>query len=468
MRAWSKEKISPLALVLLITGAIDSMRNLPGTALFGSRLIFFFIFAAVVFLIPVALIAAELTATFPEEEGGIYSWVRHAFGPNVAFVAIWLQWINTVVWYPTILSFIAGTTAYLINPELAQNKLYLIGIILTVFWLLTWLGLSGIKTSATFASLCTVLGMILPMILIIMLAAMWIIGGHPSAIDLHWGNFLPTMDNQQSWISLTAIMASFLGMELAAVHVRNVQHPQRNFPRSVLASAAIILITMIAGSLAIAIVLPVEQINLVDGVMQAFTNFFQVYHLTSFVPMITILILLGSLGGMVNWIISPAKGLLLAADHGFLPHWLYRLNHHGVPSRILIIQAILVTVLCGGFLLFPSINAIYWLFTDLSTELYLLMYVLMFLAAWKLKTKFSYRQRHFKIVGGYIGYYLVCILGLCGCITALIIGFIPPEHQHVTEHFRKIFALGIIFMLLPLPVFFLHRKRAILIDHQSL
>src|SRR3990167_3457964 len=170
MKAWSSEKISILALVMLITGAINSIRNLPGTALFGSSLIFFFAFSAIVFLIPVALIAAELASTWPKDEGGVYSWVKHAFGENWAFLAIWLQWINTMVWYPTILSFIAATLAYLINPELAQNKYYLISVILIVFWSLTFLGLSGIKASALFASVCTILGMILPMAFIILLA----------------------------------------------------------------------------------------------------------------------------------------------------------------------------------------------------------------------------------------------------------------------------------------------------------
>ena len=122
MKTWSSGKISVLALVLLITGAIDSIRNLPATALFGSSLIFFFIFSAIIFLIPVALISAELSSAWPDEEGGIYSWVKYAFGENVAFFTIWLQWINTMVWYPTILSFIAATLAYLINPALAQNK----------------------------------------------------------------------------------------------------------------------------------------------------------------------------------------------------------------------------------------------------------------------------------------------------------------------------------------------------------
>lgn len=183
-------------------------------------------------MIPVALVAAELSSTWSDEEGGIYSWVKHAFGENIAFFAIWLQWINTLVWYPTILSFIAGTISYLINPELAQNKYYLISVILIIFWSLTLIGLSGLRASATFAGFCAIVGMIVPMGFIILLAFIWLINGHPLAIDLSLSNLLPQWKNTQSWVSLTAIMTSFLGMELAAVHVRNVNNPQKNFPKA--------------------------------------------------------------------------------------------------------------------------------------------------------------------------------------------------------------------------------------------
>ncbi|MFT4059929.1 MAG: APC family permease [Legionella sp.] len=462
MKSWSSEKISVFALVLLITGAIDSIRNLPGTALFGSSLIFFFIFSAIVFLIPVALIAAELSSTWSEEEGGIYSWVNHAYGENVAFFTIWLQWINTLVWYPTILSFIAGVLAYLVNPELAQNKYYLISVILTIFWSLTLVGLSGLRASAHFAGLCAILGMIIPMGFIIFLAIIWLIKGNPIAIDLSFSQMIPHWKDSQSWVSLTAIMTSFLGMELAAVHVRNVKDPQANFPKAMYFSVLLILTTMILGSLAIAFVLPKDKISLVDGVMKAFSNFFQAYHLTWMMPVLIILLLLGSLGSMVNWIISPAKGLLMAANHNFLPKSLCHINKHGVASRILITQAVLVTLLCGGFLLFPSVNAIYWLFTALSTELYIMMYVLMFIAAWKMKSKYAHVSRPFAIPGGKGGYYLTCLFGLFGCTITLIIGFIPPvEFMNFggAGHFRMIFSLGIFLMMLPAALLYWRKKR---------
>ena len=454
------QKISVTALVLLITGAIDSVRNLPATALFGSSLIFFFILSAVIFLIPVSLVSAELSSTWSKEEGGIYSWVKNAYGENMAFFTVWLQWINTMAWYPTILSFIAGTLAYLIKPELAESKLYLVTVILSVFWALTLLGLTGLKASAKFASICAIIGMIIPMGLIILLAITWMIKGNPSAVHIHYTTIIPNWNESQSWVSLTAIMTSFLGMELAAVHVRNVDNPRRNFPRAMFISTILILATMILGSLAIAIVLPNSEISLVQGVMQAFNNFLDAYHLSAFMPILVIMILIGSIGGMINWIISPAKGLLIAADHGFLPKWLHKLNKHGIASRILILQAVLVTVLCGGFLFLPSVNAFYWLFTDLSTELYMLMYVMMFIGAIKLKSKYADMPRSFAVPGGNLGYYATCALGLIGCIVTLIVGFFPPEQAVDVggeNLFRLIFTGGIILLISPAFFIYLHK-----------
>ncbi len=463
MKSQSIQKISVMALVLLITGAIDSVRNLPATALFGSSLIFFFIFSAIIFLIPVALVSAELSSTWAEEEGGIYSWVKHAYGKNMAFFTVWLQWINTMAWYPTILSFIAGTLAYLLNPSLAQNKLYLVSVILIVFWSLTFLGLSGLRASAKFASFCAITGMLLPIGLIIVLSGIWVLQGHHSAISIHLSDMLPNLHQTQSWVSLTAIMTSFLGMELAAVHVRNVNNPQKNFPRAMFFSTILILFTMILGSLAIAIVLPSDEISLVQGVMQAFTNFLQAYNLLYCMPILVIMILLGSVGSMTNWIISPAKGLLIAADHGFLPVWLHKLNKHGIASRILILQAVLVTILCSGFLLLPSVNAFYWLFTDLSTELYILMYVMMFIAAIKVKHKHATLVRPFAVPGGKIGYYFTCGLGLFGCLVTLIVGFFPPAEAVTVggeNLFRLIFSLGIVLLIIPAFLLYI-RKRLI-------
>jgi len=457
----NKKGLTTIALVLLITGAIDSIRNLPTTALFGSSLIFFFITSAIVFLIPAALVSAELSSTENAERGGIYHWVHSAFGEKMGLLSIWLQWINTMVWFPTILSFIAGTATYFIDPQLAQNKLCLVTIILSTFWFLTIINLKGIHTSARFANVCSLIGMVIPMALIIFLAIVWLFLGKPLQIHFTAATLIPSFSSSENWISLTAIMTSFLGMELATVHIREVNQAQKTFPKALFLSVVWILFTMIMGSLAIALVLPKNQINLVSGVMQAFTNFFAAYHISWLIPILTGMILIGSLGSMTSWVISPARGLLQAAQSGYLPKFLTKQNKHGVASNLLITQATLVTVICLAFLLMPSVNGSYWLLTDLSTQLYVLMYVLMFAAAIALKYKLSSKAKAFTIPGGIVGMWVVCLLGLFGCIVTLIVGFIPPEGINVgsAAHYEIVFTSGIVAMILPVVFFYFYKKK---------
>lgn len=458
-----KNKISGLALfplVMLITGAVDSIRNLPATALFGSSLIFFFTFASVIFLIPTALVSAELAST-KTEESGVFHWVRMAFGDKMGFLAIWLQWISNLVWFPTILSFIAGTASYFFSPSLAQNKLYLVSVILGMFWFLTIINFKGLNVSAKFTAFCTIVGMVIPMSLIIFLGGLWVFLGKPIEVQFTAAAIIPNLHDPQNWISLTAIMTACLGIELAAVHIKDVQNPQKTFPKALFVSVLIILVTMILGSLAIAIVLPKNKINLVNGMMQSFTVFFADYHLSWIMPVIALLIIIGTSGGMISWVISPAKGLLQASQLGFLPKFFSRVNKHGVARNLLVVQAVLVSLFCLAFLLMPSVNGSYWLLTALSTQLYMLMYILMFISAIALRTKLAHIPKDFQIPFGKFGLWFVCLLGLCGCGITLWVGFIPPGGINIGSVFQYelTFIVGMSIMILPVLASYLFKSK---------
>lgn len=446
-----RAKISFFALVLLIISAIDSNRNLPSTAIFGSPLIFFFLFSAIFFLFPSALVAAELSSTFPED-GGIYHWIRAAFGENMGMVAIWLQWINTICWYPTILSFIAGTLAYLFDPALMENKVYMIFAIAFIFWTLTIINLFGIKISARVNTIFASIGTVFPMLLLIALGIIWSAVGHPFQIPISLDAIVPALGKIDTWTALEAVMGSFVGMELSGVHVNNVPHPQKIFPKALILSSLYILATMLFGSLTIAVVLPADKINLAGGLMQVFDSFFQVFNLNFLVPVMTLLIVIGSIGGMINWLISPAKGLFQASIHGFLPNAFTKTNQHGVASRILLSQAVLVTLFCSVLLLLPSINAFYWFLTALSNCLYMFMYILMFLAVYCLRSKKL--ERAFKIPGGIWGLTLISFFGLFGSGMTILFGFIPPGNVNIGSPLRYTLMIAIGNLLLVTPVFF--------------
>src|SRR6187431_1525884 len=157
----SKKVLNVFSLVMINIIAVDSLRTLPISAKLGLSLVSYYVIAALTFFIPVALVAAELATAYPNT-GGIYLWVREAFGKRAGFITIWLQWIYNVVWYPTMLAFIAATLSYLIAPELSNNKFYLLGTSLGLFWVFTIINCFGMKLSSIVSIIGASIGTILP------------------------------------------------------------------------------------------------------------------------------------------------------------------------------------------------------------------------------------------------------------------------------------------------------------------
>lgn len=451
-----KYALTVFSLTMITVGSVDSIRNLPATALFGSQLIFFFVLGALFFLIPTALVSAELASAWPKQ-GGIYIWAKEAFGKKTGFLAIWLQWIENVIWYPTILSFVAGTIGYLVNPSLADNPYFLWLIIVSAFWGATIVNLRGMSSSALFSNICAISGLLLPMSLIIGLGAAWIVGGNPMQVHFSAQDVIPHWQDRSMWVSLTAIMMSFCGIEIATVHANDVQNPQSAFPKALIYSVGIILCTLILGSLAIAVVLPQHEINLVAGIMQAFDAFFGRYHLTWLMPVIAFMLVSGGLGGVSNWIIAPTKGLLVAAKDGNLPPLFQKENHHGAPVVMLLAQALIVTVLSSLFLFMPSVNGSYWLLTALAAQLYMLMYLLMFAAAIKLRLNYPSNRGTFQIPGGMTGLICVTSVGMIGALTTLVVSFMPPAGIQVGSIVQYELTLVGGLVLMSLPPFISHR-----------
>lgn len=450
-------KLGIFSLIMMTIVSVDSVRNLPATALFSSHLLFFYGVAAVFFLLPSAFVSAELASGWPEQ-GGIYVWVREAFGPTAGLWAIWLQWVENVIWYPTILSSVAGTFAYMIDPQLGTHPGFLSATILVLFWAITLINLFGLEASAWFSNVCSIFGLILPMLLIIGLGLFWACQGHALHISFAPSALLPDLQHPQTWVALTGIVLSCCGIELATVHAREVRDPQNTFPKVLIYSAAIILSTLVLGGLAIAIVLPAEKISLVTGMMQAFDQLLAVYHLNQYLPVAALMLIIGGVGGVNNWVIAPLKGLSIALKARRLPAQITRENVYGAPKNLLLYQAVLVSIFAIVFLCFPSVNASYWFLTVLAAQLYMVMYLLMFIAACVLRVRYPNQPRLYRIPGGArAGMFGVSTLGILGSLTTLLVGFIPPSGIEIGHPSYYIMALLIGLLLLTLPPWLIAR-----------
>ena len=448
---------------MITVGSVDSIRNLPTTALFGTSLVFLLTISALLFLLPCALVSAELGSTWTER-GGIYVWVREAFGNRMGVVAIWLQWAENVIWYPAILSFTVASLGFLIHPQLAVSKYFLMSVICVLFWSLTIINLFGIKLSAMVANLCSLFGLIIPMAFIIVLGIIWFFTGKHSEIHFNRHALMPHLFDKNMWVALTGIMVSFFGIELTTVHASNVKNPQHAYPRALLYSTIIIVVTMLLGALSLAEIIPEHKISLVAGVIQAYDLFFTHYHMHWLMPLIAVMLVIGGAGSVNNWIIAPTRGLMMAAEDGNLPPLLKQKNRHGAPKLLLILQACLVTVLTLVFLLVPSVNGAVWLLTALTAILYMIMYILLFMTGIKLRKTAATRHRPFKIPGGNLGMWIVASTGTLAATLTIIVSFIPVPGMQIGSimHYELLICTGVIGLLIPPFILYLFRPDKII------
>ena len=450
--------LSVFTLMMINIIAIDSLKTLPIGAEYGASLIFYYSIAAIGFFIPTALVTAELATAWPNT-GGVYVWVTQAFGDKTGSLTIWLQWIYNVVWYPATLAFLAGVLADFLDPGLANSKVYTLSIILILFWGATWINCLGIRTSGQVSIIGAVIGTLVPMGIIILLGFIWMVQGHPIQVHFDRVSLWPHLTHASNLAFLVAILFGLMGMEMSAVHAGDVKNPQKDYPKSLLYSSLIILITMIGGSLAIAMVIPGDQLNLISSLVGACAVFFKAYGLNWMIPVIVFMIILSGLASVSAWVIGPTRGLWVASTEGNMPLFLSKLNKAGAPARILILQGIIVTLLCGVFFLMSSVNKSYWILMALTSQLALLFYIFMFAAVIKLRYKNPQKTGAYRIPGGKIGVWITGGLGIFTSVGAILVGFLPPANLKITHVFtyELILILGIIIFSVP-P--FLMKKRA--------
>ncbi len=448
----SKNKtLSVFGLVMMNVIAIDSLRNLPSNAATGLYVLFFYLLVSLVFLIPCLLITAELATNHPET-GGAYIWVRDAFGPKYGFMTIWLQWIYNVVWYPTILSFIAVNIAYLINPALADSKLFMLPVIIGMFTLATLVNSFGMQLSSTLSNISALLGTIIPMLAIIVLGIFWMISHRTLAIEPTFHNLIPSTLSTGNLAFIVVIFFSVMGFEMSAVHAGDVKNPKRDYPKALLYSSLIVVLTMILASTAIAIVVPHTSLNIVSGMDQAFQLFLTAFHLAWLMPLVIILMIVGGFGGMAAWVLGPSKGLMVAAQDKCAPGFFGKANKKGAPIHMLWAQWLVVLILCTVFLCFDSFNTWYWMLSDLTAQLALLFYILMFAAAIRLRYTTPKKPDAYRIPGGKFGIWFTGLTGIIACIGALLIGLIPPTQMHITHVLGyEVFLIGGCFLLSFIP-----------------
>ncbi len=424
-------KLSVMTLAIMNVTAVVSLRGLAAEAEYGLSSAFYYLFAAVVFLIPTAMVAAELAAMFATKQGGVFRWVGEAFGPRAGFVAIFLQWIQSTIWYPTVLTFGAVSIAFIgmnqtQDMALASNKVFTLAVVLAIYWVATFVALKGLSWVGKISKWGGMIGTIIPAALLILLGVLYIATGGKNQMDLSTG-FFPDLKHFDNLVLASSIFLFYAGMEMMGIHVMDVENPTRNYPKAIIIGALMTVSIFVLGTFALGLVIPTNEINLTQSLLIGFDRYFDYLHLSWAKPVIAVCLMLGVLAGVLTWVAGPSRGIFDVGKAGYLPPFFQRTNKAGVQRNILLVQGCIVTCLALLFVVMPSVQSFYQILSQLTVLLYLIMYMLMFSAAIVLRYKLKDTPRPFRLGKGNGLMWFLASLGFCGAMLAFVLSFVPPS-----------------------------------------
>ena len=424
-------KLGVFTLAIMNVTAVVSLRGLPAEAEYGVSSAFYYLFAALVFLIPTALVAAELAAMFQDKQGGVFRWVGEAFGKKAGFLGHLAAMDREyyLVSYGTDLRRRGhrlhrhgphGRHAAGLEPFLhpGGGAVHLLAG--------TFISLKGLDWVGKVAKVGGLVGTIIPAGLLVVLAIVYLAMGGKSQMDFS-GSFLPDFSNFDNLVLAASIFLFYAGMEMGGIHVKDINNPSKNYPKAVFIGSAITVLIFVLGTFALGIIIPQKDINLTQSLLVGFDNYFNFIKASWLSPVIAIALAFGVLAGVLTWVAGPSKGIFAVGRAGYLPPFFQKTNKIGVQKNILYLQGAAVTLLSLLFVVMPSVQSFYQIMSQLTVVLYLIMYMLMFSAAIYLRYNMKKSNRPFRIGSKGNGMmWFIGGLGFLGSLLAFVLSFIPP------------------------------------------
>src|ERR1700727_1273386 len=214
--AGAKARLTWIAMAMLTLGSVGDLGATPATAVLGLASVVIYVVPAIVFLLPASLVSAELASGWP---GGVYNWVSEGISPGMGFAAVWCQFAQTTFYYPAVLAYVASTLAYVFAPSLAHSGLYTTIVIIVLFWGAVLVSSRGLVAADKLASWGILIGTLIPGLVLVVLAGIYLLQGSHSAAPLNAHHVLPPWHGLTSIVLIVNGFFTYGGVEVNAVHV---------------------------------------------------------------------------------------------------------------------------------------------------------------------------------------------------------------------------------------------------------
>jgi len=329
--------------------------------------------------------------------------------------------------------------------EGAHNKGYTVAVVVGSIWLTTGFTAIGLRSTGWVGTIGSLLGTIVPGLVLIVFAVIYLGAGHPSHLSFEIAGFLPDLTNPGNLSFAISTIMIFAGIELMGTRVREIRDSSRTYPQATWIAIGLTTALLVPTLLAIAILVPAAELNITAGIVQAVQTVFEsVWHIGWIPALFAVALLIDSIGEIAGWMAGTPVAMAAAAREGYLPASLGREGQGSAP-QMLVGQALVGSLISILFIVEPSVQSVFWVLSALLVQLYLMMYMMLFAAAWRLRFTQPHHPRGYRVPGGRPGMALVCGIGILFALAAFIVGFIPPAS--LTEltllHYLSVLSSGL-------------------------
>ncbi len=415
------------------------------TASIGNSQYIWWIIMLIGFFVPYGLISAELGTQYPSE-GGMYTWVKKAFGPKWAGRVAWYYWVNYPLWVASLANLV---TTYLGQMVFGWEMTWpvILAIQMGYIVLVSVLGVLRISQSAWLSNL----GAICKFIFMAGIGALgiYVLVTQGSANPINSITDLLPMVGADGKFDFTGlgfvalIIFNMLGFEVVSTFSDDMDNPKKEIPKAVIVGGILIAFFYLLASFGISVAIPLEEIQASSGLIDSYSSMLTAIGAASgVIKAVTVVV-----GGMFiytlianisSWNFGVNSVIAYAAEDGTFPKSWAKRNKNGVPYVVSIWTGIVGAIIAiGGIIVgqfFPEAEDLFWTFFSLSLVTLLLSYLPMFMAFLKLHKKGPAVKKGYWINGGKLKITLFGVVPFILILVALFFTLFPEFNLEMFEY----------------------------------
>lgn len=412
--------------VLMNIVAVVGMRWIARGARTGPASVTLWILAWMAFFVPLALAVSALARAYPEQ-GGVYAWVRRAFGAGHGFICGWCLWVNNLFYFPSVLLFGAANFAAIGGDRwqaMGAARWYSVVFVLAGIWIAAGINIIGLRWGKWLQNAGS-LGVWVPAGLLIGCGAL-ALARFGSATPFTASTLVPrgeVLDTVALW---SAMCFAFSGFEITSLIGQEIETPERTIPRGIFIAGVVTTLVYIAGSASVLVAVPVSSLKELSGITDAVQLVAGRVGLTGLGVMTGTLLTLNALAGTASWTAGAARVPFAAGVDSAMPAAFARLHpRYRTPHVALIVQSIAASAIFLASVFFSvagratSIQEAYDILVNLTILIYFVPYLYLFAAQVRLLPQAPR---------------WAAIVGFAATAISLALTFVPPPGSNALTY----------------------------------